>query len=76
MDLYNAPEASRRQTLPEGEGISLGDGCWINDDAGPPPCKVNGKAARIRDTWVVDDARDEVATIRARKLRIRDARRR
>jgi uncharacterized protein YxjI len=54
--------------------ISIGDDYWINDDAGQRAFKVNGKAARVRDTWVLEDASgNEVATIRERKLSIRDA---
>ena len=54
--------------------ISVGDDYWITDESGERAFKVNGKAARIRDTWVLEDARgNEVATIRERKLSIRDA---
>jgi uncharacterized protein YxjI len=54
--------------------ISIGDDYWIETDSGERAFKVNGKAARIRDTWVLEDARgNEVASIRERKMSIRDA---
>jgi uncharacterized protein YxjI len=54
--------------------IAVGDDYWIEDDAGARAFKVNGKAARIRDTWELEDDRgNEVASIRERKLSIRDA---
>ena len=49
--------------------ISIGDDYWIENDAGQRVFKVNGKAARIRDTWVLEDsAGNDVASIRERKL--------
>src|SRR4051794_28601101 len=54
--------------------ISIGDDYWIEDEAGRRVFKVNGKVARIRDSWVLEDARGtEVASIRERKLSVRDA---
>jgi uncharacterized protein YxjI len=54
--------------------ISIGDDYWITDDDGQRAFKVNGKVARLRDTWVLENARGaEVAAIRERKLSIRDA---
>ena len=54
--------------------ISIGDDYWIQADAGQRVFKVNGKAARIRDTWKLEDSHgDEVASIRERKLSVRDA---
>src|SRR5215213_8490734 len=54
--------------------ISIGDDYWIENDAGQRVFKVNGKAARIRDTWVLEDsAGNDVASIRERKLSMRDA---
>jgi uncharacterized protein YxjI len=54
--------------------ISIGDDYWIEDEAGQRRYKVNGKAMRVRDTWVLEDASgNEVATIRERKLSIRNA---
>ncbi len=54
--------------------FGIGDDHWIEDDQGNAAYKVDGKAARLRDTWVLEDADgNEVATIRERKLTIRDA---
>lgn len=54
--------------------ISIGDDHWIEDDAGARAFKVDGKAARIRDSWVLEDGQGrEVASIRERKLSVRDA---
>lgn len=54
--------------------ISVGDDHWIVDEAGERVFRVNGKVARIRDTWVLEDRRGNVvATIRERKLSVRDA---
>ena len=53
--------------------ISIGDDYWIEDDSGERAFKVNGKAARIRDSWVLEDAQgSEVASIHERKLNVRD----
>ena len=54
--------------------ISIGDDYWIQDDAGQRVFKVNGKSARVRDTWKLEDSRgNDVASIRERKLSVRDA---
>jgi uncharacterized protein YxjI len=54
--------------------FSIGDDYWIEDDHENPVFKVDGKALRIRDTWRLKDTEGhEVATIRERKLSIRDA---
>ena len=54
--------------------FSIGDDYWIETDGGERAFKVNGKALRLRDTWVLEDANGtEVATIRERKLSLRDA---
>jgi uncharacterized protein YxjI len=52
--------------------ISIGDDSWIEDEQGERAYKVDGKAMRIRDTFVLED-RDgrEVAKIQERKLRVR-----
>jgi len=54
--------------------IAVGDDYWIEDDNGDRQFKVNGKVARARDTWKLEDLHgNRVATIRERKLSIRDA---
>jgi uncharacterized protein YxjI len=54
--------------------ISFGDDYWIENNSGDRVFKVNGKVARIRDTWVLED-RDgrTVAEIREKKLSVRDS---
>ena len=53
--------------------LSIGDDYWIENDRGERAYKVNGKAVRFRDTFVLEDASgDEVARIQERKLSIRD----
>ena len=54
--------------------ISIGDDYWIEDDRNRRAYKVNGKAVRFRDTWVLEDLTGrDVAKIRERKLSVRDA---
>jgi uncharacterized protein YxjI len=54
--------------------ISVGDDYWIENHSGDRVFKVDGKVARLRDTWKLKD-RDghEVAVIREKVLSIRDA---
>jgi uncharacterized protein YxjI len=52
---------------------SIGDDSWIEDDQGDRVYKVDGKALRIRETFVLEDrAGNEVARIQERKLHVRD----
>jgi len=54
--------------------IAIGDDYWIEDSNGNKAYWVNGKAARMRDTWILEDATGrEVAQIRERKLSVHDA---
>jgi uncharacterized protein YxjI len=53
--------------------IAVGDDYWIENDQGDRVYKVNGKAARVRDTWKLEDAgRNTVAEIQEKKLSVRD----
>ena len=53
--------------------LSIGDDFWIENADGERAYKVNGKALRVRQTFVLEDtAGDEVARIQERKLSIRD----
>jgi uncharacterized protein YxjI len=69
-----------RDDAPEGERflmreklLSIGDDFWIENDHGERVYKVNGKALRIRQTFVLEDTSGgEVARIQERKLSIRD----
>jgi uncharacterized protein YxjI len=52
---------------------SIGDDSWIEDDQGRPIYKVDGKALRVRDTFLLKDTDGhEVAKIKEKKLRVRD----
>ncbi len=54
--------------------ISIGDDYWIEDDSGSRRYRVNGKAVRFRDTWILEDAHGhDVAKIKEKKLSVRDA---
>lgn len=54
--------------------IAIGDDYWIEDDDGHKAYRVDGKAVRFRDTWILEDAAgNDVAQIRERKLSVRDA---
>jgi uncharacterized protein YxjI len=53
--------------------LSIGDDYWIENDRGERAFKVNGKALRVRKTFVLEDTSGgEVARIQERKLSIRD----
>jgi uncharacterized protein YxjI len=52
---------------------SIGDDSWVEDEHGNKIYKVDGKAMRLRDTFILQDmAGAEVAKIQERKLHIRD----
>jgi uncharacterized protein YxjI len=53
--------------------LAIGDDFWIEDDRGERAFRVDGKAFRVRKTFVLEDATGrEVARIQERKLSIRD----
>jgi uncharacterized protein YxjI len=53
--------------------LAIGDDFWIENDQGERAYKVDGKAVRLRQMFVLEDASgDEVARIQERKLSIRD----
>jgi uncharacterized protein YxjI len=53
--------------------VSIGDDYWIEDAEGRHAFKVDGKAMRIRKTFVLEDADgNEVAKMQGRKLAVRD----
>lgn len=53
--------------------IAIGDDFWIEDDAGNRVFKVNGKAARWRDTFVLEGTQgEELCKIQEKKLTVRD----
>jgi uncharacterized protein YxjI len=53
--------------------LAIGDDYWIENGEGQRAYKVNGKALRLRKTFVLEDpSGGEVARIQERKLSIRD----
>ena len=53
--------------------LERGDDYWIDDESGNHAFRVNGKAMRIRQTFVLEDPDgNEVAKIQERKLSVRD----
>ncbi len=53
--------------------FSLGDDFWIENEAGEPAFKVNGKALRLRETLVLESpSGEELYKIQEKKLRVRD----
>lgn len=53
--------------------FSIGDDAWIEDSNGDRAFKVDGKALRVRSTFVLEDAAgNEVASIQEKMLRIKD----
>jgi uncharacterized protein YxjI len=62
------PRYRMRQKL-----ISIGDDYWIEDEEGRRAFRVDGKAVRLRKTFVLEDASGEkVAKVQERKLSVRD----
>jgi uncharacterized protein YxjI len=54
--------------------VSIGEDFTIEDDRGQPVFHVDGKVLRIRETFVITDlSGNEVATIREKKLALRDS---
>ena len=53
--------------------FAIGDDSWIETDGGERVFKVNGKAMRIRQTFVLENrAGEELLRIQERKLTVRD----
>lgn len=53
--------------------LSIGDDYWIDDESGQHAFLVDGKAMRVRETWILKDAGgNEVAEIKERMLSVRD----
>jgi uncharacterized protein YxjI len=68
----DGPEGRRFQMRQD--MFSIGDDYWIEDEAGAKAFRVNGKAMRARETWVLEDPHgNEVAQIREKRMSIRDA---
>jgi uncharacterized protein YxjI len=68
---HEGPEPRRFQMRED--LLSIGDDYWIEDEQGVKAYRVDGKVARIRDTWELEVPSGEcVARIRERKLTVRD----
>jgi uncharacterized protein YxjI len=53
--------------------FSIGDDAWIEDDSGNRAFKADGKALRMRSTFVLEDVGgNEVASIQEKMLHIKD----
>lgn len=53
--------------------LAIGDDFWIENESGDKVFKVNGKAVRLRQTFILEDTNGaELAKIQERKLSIRD----
>ena len=66
------PAASSRYQMRQ-RLLSIGDDYWIEHEDGSRAFRVDGKALRIRKTFVLEDATGrEVAKLRERKLSVRD----
>ena len=53
--------------------FAIGDDSWIETDGGERVFKVNGKAMRVRQTFVLENrSGDELLRIQERKLTVRD----
>jgi uncharacterized protein YxjI len=53
--------------------FSIGDDAWIEDSNGNRAFKADGKALRMRSTFVLEDASgNEVASIQEKMLHIKD----
>jgi uncharacterized protein YxjI len=69
---HHADEPHRRFRMQQ-KLISIGDDYWIEDDDGNRAYKVNGKAARKRETFMLEDSRGHtVAKIQEKKLSVRN----
>jgi uncharacterized protein YxjI len=54
--------------------VSIGDDFWIENDRGQKVFKVDGKALRVRQTLVFEDAHgNELAKIQERMMRVKDS---
>ena len=66
------PEAGSRYQMRQ-RLLSIGDDYWIEHEDGSRAFRVDGKALRIRKTFVLEDASGrEVAKLQERKLSVRD----
>ena len=73
MGLLNRGDRGTTRYQMREKFFSIGDDAWIEDDNGNRAFKADGKALRMRKTFVLEDAHGtEVATIQEKMLHIRD----
>jgi uncharacterized protein YxjI len=66
------PEAATRYRMRQ-RLLSIGDDYWIEHEDGSHAFRVDGKALRLRQTFVLEDTTGrEVAKLQERKLTVRD----
>jgi uncharacterized protein YxjI len=71
--LHRGDDSGGERFLMREKLLSIGDDFWIENAQGERAYRVNGKAFRLRQTFVLeDDSGAEVARIQERKLTIRD----
>lgn len=69
MGLFRKDKGDKRKFKMREDLMSFGDDFWIEDEDGHKAYHVNGKALRLRDTWVLEDASGkELATMKKHTL--------
>ena len=69
MGLFRKGKDDKRKFKMREDLMSFGDDYWIEDERGDKAFHVNGKAMRMRDTWVLEDAQGkEIASIKKHSL--------
>jgi uncharacterized protein YxjI len=70
---HRAKDGSAERFVMREKLLAIGDDFWIENAQGERAYKVNGKAFRLRQTFVLEDpSGQELARIQERKLTIRD----
>jgi uncharacterized protein YxjI len=68
---HDEPEGTRYQMREK--LFAIGDDFWVQTDGGERVFKVDGKAMRVRSTFILESASgEELFKIQERKLRVRD----
>ena len=60
-DRHRGDEAPVQRYQMREQLLSIGDDYWIEDESGRRAFKVDGKAVRVRDTFVLRDASGQEA---------------
>lgn len=73
MGLRGRDKPTKRTFCMREKVFDIGNDFWVEDSDGEKAYKVDGKAVRFRETFVLEDASGkELATIKEKKLAIRD----